>query len=274
MSCGGKSTVHKIDLKNFPLEPVILQFNKSVLKFSVEEGVFKQIENNNQSEQKKKSNTPYYLAEIENSKLNINRYNETIKKLQDGIIDVENKKAKLIEMLKCDLAEKDYLEELKRAIGDYRQTIDDIKEIQNNTQSQINENRSIHTEYIEEVNEVSSRENNAREELKRILEEPEGGNPDNEGHENNQVIDNDISEVQDKPVELQDKPIDDVEIIENNNFNQSVEVEIIKEKAQSIKDDNKAKSKYDNEFIMESTEENLLHNQNIDHTHDIETFEV
>jgi hypothetical protein len=264
MSCGGKQTVHKIDLKNFPLEPVILQLNKSVLKFSIEDGTFKQTENKSEN-YKKKSNSPYYSAEIENSKLNINRYNETIKKLKDGINDVEVKKEKLLEMLKCDLAEKEYLEELKKAIGDYRQTIDDIKEIQDRTQSIINE-KSIHTEYVDDINDNNNSQHNlAMAEMKKNQEEPEAYNDVDFNNNNSKLVEDNIDEVHEEP-------------------NEAIEINSIKEENISSKDNksnlqhnaikSNLKKEEDNEFMIESTEENLIHNNKHNNNDNVETFEV
>ncbi len=273
MSCGGKQPIHKIDLENFPLEPVSLQLNQSVLKFNFEEGIFKQTENKS-SNYKKKNNTPFYLAEIENSKLSINRYNETIKKLKDGINDVETKKEKLLAMLKCDLAEKEYLEELKRAIGDYRQTIDDIKEIQDRTNSNINENRSIHTEYVEEINE-NSQHNFAMDEMKKHLEEPEGYQDHDQENKNNNynLVEENIDEVNN----IYEEPIEELEIKSIRQDDDNIAEEKVKNQNNSNLEHNKVSSKNkkeeDNEFIVESTEENLIHNNNND-IHNVETLEV
>lgn len=274
MSCGGKQTIHKIDLKNFPLEPVTLQLNQSVLKFNIEEGVFKQTENKS-SNYKKKNNTPFYLAEIENSKLSINRYNETIKKLKDGINDVEIKKEKLLAMLKCDLAEKEYLEELKTAIGDYRQTIDDIKEINDKSQSNMNENRSIHTEYVEEVNE-NSQHNFALDEMKKHLEEPEGYQ-DQDSKNNNYRLDEDNIDDVNEVNEVNEEPVEEIEIKSVKQDDEKTAEEKDNKQKNTKLEHNKVSSKNkndeDNEFIVESTEENLIHN-NINDNHNVETLEV
>lgn len=175
----GKGPTQKVTLENKMLDPISINFSGPVLRFNQLDGVFQLTENPfaKKDNSKSKVDLTKLSADLQEVELRIEALKEVKEKMLQNVKKITEDSEWLQYMVKCDLMDKEYLEEMKENLGDYKQTIDEVREIEVNTttgdhshkyeriehQKEVNKNRedTIHISDVESEKEMNAEEHHS-----------------------------------------------------------------------------------------------------------------
>ena len=126
--CGSKPKPNKVNLDYNSLEPITINFNGPSLKFDIKEGNFKLIDSqivNNKSQGMNKISM--IEAQCQDIKLRIDTKHAKKLQLLENVNKIKENIEIMTNLLKCDLCDKSYLEELKNNAIDYKISLEALK---------------------------------------------------------------------------------------------------------------------------------------------------
>lgn len=165
--CGSNSDSYKkVDLKSMRLEEIKLKINGGVLTFDSDVGIFRQSENFNINKNSSKSYS-IKKAQIEELELKIKSKIEDKNRLINEIRIVEENKEKITNLLKVDLEDKSFMEEIKDNYAVYKNMVNETNQETkiNNSITHITNDNSVtikdkdnqnQSGYLETINNVNS----------------------------------------------------------------------------------------------------------------------
>lgn len=165
--CGNNSDSYKkVDLKSMRLEEIKLKINGGVLTFDSDVGIFRQSENFNINKNSSKSYS-IKKAQIEELELKIKSKIEDKNRLNNEIRIVEENKEKITNLLKVDLEDKSFMEEIKDNYAVYKNMVNETNQetkINNSITHMTNDNsvtikdkdNQNQSGYLETINNVNS----------------------------------------------------------------------------------------------------------------------
>lgn len=141
-----KGTTQKVSLENKILEPISINFSGPILKFNQLEGVFQLTDNPFAKKDNSKSKVDFNKlnADLQEIELRVEALKDVKERMTQNLQKITEETDWLQYMVKCDLLDKEYLEEMKENLGDYKQTIDEVHEVEVNTTSGDQQNINEH----------------------------------------------------------------------------------------------------------------------------------
>jgi hypothetical protein len=172
--CGNKPKPNKVNLDYNSLEPIIINFNGPTLKFDIKEGNFKLVDNqifNNKNQSIDK--VGMIEAQCEDIRLRIDAKHAKKQQLLESINKIKDNIEVMTNLLKCDLCDKSYLEELKNNAIDYKISLEALKansieveeiNVKEDDKNSINHEEDMNIELKEDAfaedNQENSKDNN------------------------------------------------------------------------------------------------------------------
>lgn len=175
--CGSKPKPNKVNLDYNSLEPIIINFNGPTLKFDIKEGNFKLVESqviNNKPQGIDKISM--IEAQCQDVKLRIDAKHAKKQQLLENVNKIKENIEIMTNLLKCDLCDKSYLEELKNNAIDYKISLEALKA------------NSIEIEEID-VKENDKQSINHEEDMNIELKEDAFAEEVEEEHKENEILD-------------------------------------------------------------------------------------
>lgn len=212
--CSSTKQAEKVLLDRSKLEPIKINLDGPVIKFDPIIGEFVVFENPYLDKEKEERKLIKIRGEIEEIEMRLQSKLQLKQEISNSLDKLKTDKENLTEMLRCDLLDKEYLENIKEHIGDY---FDKLQQAQ------------MELEKERECKSLSEKSVSIRNEEEIILENNSSRKDDNEAR--NQVK------------QKEEKQIDDVEDIileenadkiENNNEhikseNDHIDIEIVED---------------------------------------------
>ena len=159
--CGSKPKPNKVNLDYNSLEPIIINFNGPSLKFDIKEGNFKLVDSEYIINKRRGMDKVGMIeAQCQDVKLRIDAKYAKRLQLLENVNKIKENIEIMTNLLKCDLCDKSYLEELKNNAIDYKTSLEAFKAnsieveeiyVKENDKESINHEEDMNIELKEDV---------------------------------------------------------------------------------------------------------------------------